>query len=284
MVKITECPRDAMQGIKDFIPTDIKATYINLLLRVGFSRIDFGSFVSHKVMPQMSDTADLVGKLDLSNTNSSLLAIIANLRGAQDATEFDEISVLGFPFSVSETFQLKNTNSTITESLVRVEEISEHCHRKNRTPLVYLSMGFGNPYGDEWSAEVILDYTKQLANLGIKEFVLADTVGVASIEKIDNLYPHLKREFPHCNWGIHLHSTPDTAYEKAKAAIAAGCDHIDSALRGFGGCPMASDDLTGNLATETLLAALDATKTPYDTIDIDMWKEALSYSNNVFPN
>lgn len=284
MVKITECPRDAMQGIKDFIPTDIKATYINLLLRVGFSRIDFGSFVSHKAMPQMSDTADLVGKLDLSNTNSSLLAIIANLRGAKDAAEFDEISVLGFPFSLSETFQLKNTNSTISESLVRVEEISEHCHQKNRTPLVYLSMGFGNPYGDEWSGEIILNYTKQLIDFGIREFVLADTIGIASIEKINDLYPLLKTEFPQCNWGIHLHSTPDTAYKKAKAAIAAGCDQIDSALRGFGGCPMASDSLTGNLATETLLMALKATKTQHSVIDMEAWKEALDYSSNVFPN
>ncbi|MFB5944370.1 hydroxymethylglutaryl-CoA lyase [Albibacterium profundi] len=284
MVKITECPRDAMQGIKDFIPTDIKATYINLLLRVGFSRIDFGSFVSHKAMPQMSDTADLVGKLDLSNTNSSLLAIIANLRGAKDAVDFDEISVLGFPFSVSETFQLKNTNSTITESLLRVEEISELCHQKSKIPLVYLSMGFGNPYGDEWDVEVILNYTNQLVSLGIKEFVLADTVGIASVEKINDLYPHLKTEFPQCNWGIHLHSTPDTAYEKAKAAIAVGCDQIDSALRGFGGCPMASDDLTGNLATETLLTALEATKTSHDVIDMNAWKEALNYSNKVFAN
>lgn len=282
MVEITECPRDAMQGIHDFIPTEVKATYINLLLKVGFSRIDFGSFVSHKAMPQMRDTAQLVDKLDLSATNSELLAIIANLRGAQEAAEFDEISILGFPFSLSETFQLRNTNSTIAESLKRIEEISDLCEKKNKTPLVYLSMGFGNPYGDEWNIEVVADYTKQLAERGINEFVLADTVGISSSEKIKYLYPQLKNEFPDCIWGIHLHSTPDKAYEKAIAAIEAGCDRVDSALRGFGGCPMASDELTGNLATEVLLNALESSKTLYREIDKDAWRKALDYSHEVF--
>lgn len=282
MLRITECPRDAMQGIKDFIPTDVKAKYINLLLKVGFSRVDFGSFVSHKLMPQMRDTAELVGKLDLDSTKSSLLAIIANLRGAQEASEFDEISILGFPFSVSQTFQVRNTNSTIEESLIRVEKIAEHCLKKNKTPLVYLSMGFGNPYGDDWSADVLSKYTEQLIELGIKEFVLADTVGISTTKKIKQIYPQLKEEFPQCNWGIHLHSTPDSAYEKAVAAIEVGCDYIDSALKGFGGCPMASDSLVGNMPTETLLTALEATKTPYEAINKEHWKAAMDYSNQVF--
>jgi len=282
MIKITECPRDAMQGIKNFIPTDVKATYINLLLRVGFSRIDFGSFVSHKAMPQMRDSTELIGKLDLNASRTSLLAIIANLRGAQEAGEFDEISILGFPFSISETFQVRNTNSTISESLKRVEEISGHCQKKNKTPLVYLSMGFGNPYGDDWSADVVSEYTAQLKKLGIREFVLADTVGISTPEKIKYLYPQLKNEFPDCTWGIHLHSKPEDAFEKATAAIDAGCDRIDASLRGFGGCPMASDKLTGNLATENLFAALKASKRPYEEINEESWQEALTYSKQVF--
>lgn len=282
MLKITECPRDAMQGIKSFIPTDVKATYINLLLKVGFSRIDFGSFVSHKAMPQMRDSAELVKKLDIDSSRSSLLAIVANVRGAQEAAEFDEISIIGFPFSISETFQIKNTNSTITESLKRVGEISALCRKKNKTPLVYLSMGFGNPYGDDWSADVVSEYTVQLKDLGIHEFVLADTVGISTPEKIRQLYPQLKKEFPDCSWGIHLHSRPEDAFEKATAAIEVGCDQIDTALRGFGGCPMASDDLTGNLATETLLRALEITETAYEEINKNYWLEAIDYSNQVF--
>jgi len=282
MIKITECPRDAMQGIHSFIPTNVKAHYINLLLKVGFDRIDFGSFVSPKAIPQMQDTAELVNKLEVGDNSTPLLAIIANLRGAQEATQFEQISFLGFPFSVSETFQNRNTNSSIKESLKTVEQIGNHCTRTNTIPLVYLSMGFGNPYGDEWSAEIVSHYAQQLIQLGVKDLVLADTTGNSVPENISYLFPLLKKELPNVQWGIHLHSTQENSAEKIKAALDAGCDQFDTALRGFGGCPMAAEKLTGNIATETLLNVLKEKDHPYAPFNSYAWEQAREYSLKVF--
>jgi len=256
-MKITECPRDAMQGIKTMIPTELKAEYINQLLKVGFDTIDFGSFVSPKAIPQMQDTAQLIKQLDLSNTKSKLLAIIANERGAQDAVAFDEITYLGFPFSISETFQQRNTNSSIAESLIRVEEIQNLCFKKNKQLLVYISMAFGNPYGDTWNSDIVIEWTKKMADLGIKHIALADTIGCSTPENITYLFSNLIPEFKNIEIGAHLHSTKEKAQEKIEAAFKSGCKSFDVAIHGFGGCPMAKDDLTGNMATEDLEAYIN---------------------------
>jgi len=254
MLKITECPRDAMQGIKQMIPTELKAEYLNLLLKVGFDRIDFGSFVSPKAIPQMQDTPEVLKKLNLDGSPSKLLAIIANLRGAQDACAFDEISFLGFPFSISETFQQRNTNSSIAESLKRVEEIQALCQKNGKNLLVYISMAFGNPYGDRWNAEIAINWCKKLEALGIRHLALADTTGSSSPQSIDLLFSSLIPELKNVEFGAHLHSVPEQSLEKIEAAYASGCRHFDVAIHGFGGCPMAKDDLTGNVSTESLEA------------------------------
>ena len=253
-MKITECPRDAMQGIKQMIPTELKAEYINQLLKVGFDTIDFGSFVSPKAIPQMQDTAEVLKQLDLSKTRSKLLAIIANARGAGDACKFDEITYLGFPFSISETFQQRNTNSSITESLDRVEEIQDLCLKHKKQLVVYISMAFGNPYGDEWSSEIVIKWTKHLAEMGIKIIALADTIGCSTPENITYLFSNIIPEFKDVQIGAHLHSTREKAMEKIEASWKSGCRSFDVAVHGFGGCPMAKDDLTGNMATEDLEA------------------------------
>ena len=252
MIKITECPRDAMQGIKAQIPTNLKADYINQLLKVGFDTIDFGSFVSPKAIPQMQDTADVLKQLNLSATKSKLLAIIANTRGAQDACAFEEISYLGFPFSISETFQQRNTNSSIQESLIRVEEIQGLCLKHNKKLVVYISMAFGNPYDDVWNPEIAINWCKKLHGLGINFLPLADTIGCSTKENITQLFSALIPELKNVQFGAHLHSTRPTALEKIDAAYKSGCRNFDVAVHGFGGCPMAKDDLTGNLATEDL--------------------------------
>jgi hydroxymethylglutaryl-CoA lyase len=252
MMKITECPRDAMQGIKTLIPTELKVEYINQLLKVGFDTIDFGSFVSPKAIPQMQDTAKVLDMLDLSAGNTDLLAIIANLRGAQDACAFEEITYLGFPFSISETFQQRNTNASIEESLLRVEEIQRLCLKKKKKLLVYISMAFGNPYGDAWHADIAIDWCKRLDRLGIKHLALADTTGSSTPETISQLFGALLPELTKTQLGAHLHSTKDKSLEKIKAAYESGCRNFDVAIHGFGGCPMAADDLTGNIATEDL--------------------------------
>lgn len=251
-MKIIECPRDAMQGIKQMIPTDLKVNYINSLLKVGFDTIDFGSFVSPKAIPQMQDTADVLKRLDLSTTKSKLLAIIANTRGAQDACKFDEIRYLGFPFSISETFQQRNTNSSIAESLIRVEEIQNLCVQHKKELVVYISMAFGNPYGDDWNSEIVINWTKKLSELGVKIIALSDTIGVSNRENISYLFSNIIPEFKNVEIGAHLHSTKEKAQEKIDAAFKSGCQRFDVAIHGFGGCPMAKDDLTGNLATEDL--------------------------------
>ncbi len=253
-LKIIECPRDAMQGIKEFIPTTTKVSYINELLKVGFDTIDFGSFVSPKAIPQMRDTEEVLKNLDLSKTNSKLLAIVANERGAQDAASFDEIKYLGYPFSVSETFQQRNTNSSIEESVKRLEKINTIATKSNKELVVYLSMGFGNPYGDEWSPEVVIDWAEKIADrFGIKIVALSDTIGVAEPGVITSLFNALIPALPHVEFGAHLHTTPDTYHEKVKSAFGAGCRRFDGALKGYGGCPMAKDDLTGNMPTEKMI-------------------------------
>ncbi len=281
MTKLIECPRDAMQGIHDFIPTEIKAEYINLLLKVGFDTIDFGSFVSEKAIPQLKDTSEVLNKLDLSGGKTKLLAIVANLRGVEEAINHPQISYLGFPFSVSETFQQRNTNSGIQKSLETVEKLLNHCEKSNKQTVIYLSMGFGNPYGDPWSNEIVEHWAAELAERGAGIISLADTTGVSSPEKIKYLYPHLVSCFPKIEFGIHLHSTPSTWHEKVEAAWESGCRRFDSSLRGFGGCPMASDNLTGNIATESLISFLEARGEDHG-LDLQKWNEAMDYSSKVF--
>ncbi len=260
MIQVVECPRDAMQGIKAFIPTEKKAEYINMLLKVGFHTIDFGSFVSPKAIPQMRDTAAVLSKLNLDDTNSKLLAIIANSRGAEEASSFDEIQYLGYPFSVSETFQQRNTNRSIEDSLVLVEEMQNLCVSRNKNLVVYLSMAFGNPYGESWDVDIVAKWSEVLANMGIKTLALSDTIGVSSKETITPLFSQLIPEFDEVTFGAHLHTTPQTWKEKVLAAYYAGCTRFDTAIQGFGGCPMAKDDLTGNMPTEKLLSFLNEHK------------------------
>ena len=270
-----------MQGLHGFIPTDKKAAYINLLLQVGFDTIDFGSFVSPKAIPQMRDTAELLAKLDLSNNQSKLLAIIANYRGAEDAVKHSEITYLGFPFSISETFQRRNTNSGIAESFETVKRINELCNTNGKELLIYLSMGFGNPYGDEWNVAIVEDWAGKMVNEGIKTIALADTIGAASSAQITDIYPLLTRQYPDTEFGIHLHSTPNTWHEKIQAAYQSGCKRFDSALKGYGGCPMAKDELTGNIATENLISYLQ-TQNALHELDLDKLKEAMDYSIRIF--
>lgn len=280
-IKLVECPRDAMQGIHDFIPTALKAEYLNLLLQVGFDTIDFGSFVSAKAIPQLRDTAEVLGQLDLSVSSTKLLAIIANLRGAEEAAKHPEISYLGFPFSISETFQQRNTNSSIEKSLETVKGLLELCNKYNKTAVLYLSMGFGNPYGDEWNAGIVQHWASVLVEKGVKILSLSDTTGVSNPEQITTLLPLLRETCPQAEIGLHLHSTPEKRYEKIKAAFNSGCRRFDSAIKGYGGCPMAADDLTGNMATEDVLQYLHAQ--PIDTgLNIDKFREALAFSSRVF--
>ena len=253
-IKLIECPRDAMQGIHHFIPTELKIEYINSILKCGFDTVDFGSFVSPKSIPQMADTAAVLKGLDLSTTKSKLLSIVANERGAKDACAFDEIKYLGFPFSISETFQQRNTNSTIEESLNRVEEIQKLCINYKKELVVYISMAFGNPYGDEWNSDIAIKWCKLLnEKIGIKILALSDTIGVSNPKNIAYMFNALVLELKNVEFGAHLHTTPNTYSEKLTAAYDSGCRRFDGALRGFGGCPMAKDELTGNMPTEKIV-------------------------------
>jgi hydroxymethylglutaryl-CoA lyase len=281
LIKLTECPRDAMQGLHDFVPTAIKVEYINLLLLVGFDTIDFGSFVSPKTIPQMRDTAEVLAKLDLSSTRSKLLAIIANYRGAEDAAQHEEITYLGYPFSISETFQLRNTNTTIHDSFDVIKKIKELSDKRNKELLIYLSMGFGNPYGDDWNVDIVQQWTEKLVNEGVNIIALSDTIGVASADQIKNIYPQLTAQFPKTEFGVHLHSTPDTWLQKVEAAYQSGCKRFDGALKGYGGCPMAKDDLTGNIATENLINYLKS-QNALQGLNYSKLQEALDYSVAVF--
>lgn len=259
-VKIIECPRDAMQGIKTFIPTQQKVQYIQALLRVGFDTIDVGSFVSPKVIPQMADTKEVIQQLDLAATTSKLLTIVANLRGAQQACELDEINYLGFPFSISENFQMRNTHKTIEQSLVVLNDIIELADKHNKEVVTYLSMGFGNPYGDPWSVDVVAEWTEKLAAMGVQILSLSDTIGTSTPETITYLFSNLIPQYPQIEFGAHLHTTKQHWFEKIDAAYKAGCKRFDGAIQGFGGCPMAKDELTGNMPTEKMLSYFTAAK------------------------
>lgn len=253
-VKIIECPRDAMQGIKSFIPTERKIAYIQSLLGCGFDTIDFGSFVSPRAIPQMADTAEVLSGLDLSKSKSKLLAIVANVRGANEASMHQDIDYLGYPFSISENFQMRNTHKTIAQSIDILDEILEIAHATNKEVVTYISMGFGNPYGDPWSVEVVGEWTEKLADMGARILSLSDTVGSSTPEDISYLFKHLIPKYPEVEFGAHLHTTPNKWYEKVDAAYKAGCRRFDGAIQGFGGCPMAKDELTGNMPTEKMLS------------------------------
>ena len=255
-IKLIECPRDAMQGWKNFIPTEKKIEYINSLLKVGFDTIDFASFVSAKTIPQMADTKEVIRNLDpiaIGLGKSKLLAIVANTRGAEEAGEFDQITYLGFPFSVSETFQQRNTNSSIQQSLKRVEEIQNICVNRNKQLVIYISMGFGNPYGDPYSEEIVFDWVRKMVDLGVEIISLADTVGVATPEQVYAMSKFLVDSLPEIEIGVHLHSRPEKSKEKLEAAVNGGCKRFDGALNGIGGCPMANDELVGNMQTELMI-------------------------------
>ena len=282
-VKIIECPRDAMQGIKDWIPTEKKVQYIQALLRCGFDTIDFGSFVSPKAIPQMRDTAEVLGQLDLSNTKSKLLAIVANLRGAQDAVKFPEIDYLGYPFSISENFQMRNTHKTIAESVELLQEILDLAGANNKKVVAYLSMGFGNPYGDPWNVEIVGEWTEKLSAMGVEIISLSDTIGSSTPEIITYLFSNLIPAYPQIEFGAHLHTTPDSWREKVHAAAQAGCVRFDGAIQGFGGCPMAKDDLTGNMPTEKLLSYFQTTK--QDTqVNAILFESAYNEALKIFTN
>ena len=253
-VKVIECPRDAMQGIKTFIPTEQKVRYIQSLLGCGFDTIDFGSFVSPKAIPQMVDTAEVLNSLDLTKTKSKLLAIVANTRGANDASKHEQINYLGYPFSISENFQMRNTHKTIEESVETLKSILEIANYANKEVVTYISMGFGNPYGDPWNVEIVGEWTERLAEMGAKILSLSDTVGTSTPEVIEYLFSNLIPKYPEIEFGAHLHTTPTKWHEKIAAAFEAGCRRFDGAVQGFGGCPMAKDELTGNMPTERMLS------------------------------
>ncbi len=252
-IRLIECPRDAMQGWKNFIPTDKKIAYINALLKIGFDTIDFGSFVSPKAIPQMADTKQVIGNLDLGNSRSKLLAIIANVRGAEEAVMYDQISYLGFPFSVSPTFQLRNTNSTLRESLANVEAIQDLCIKNRKQLVVYISMGFGNPYGDEYNESVVMEWVDKMVELGVGIISMADTVGLATAAQVSSMLEVLIPTYNNTEIGVHLHSTATNWKQKVEAAVKAGCSRFDGAIKGIGGCPMAGDELVGNMDTELMI-------------------------------
>jgi hydroxymethylglutaryl-CoA lyase len=270
-----------MQGIHDFIPTSLKAEYINRLLKVGYDTIDFGSFVSPKAIPQLRDTAEVLSALDLSQTSSKLLAIIANVRGGEDAVKFEEINYLGFPFSISETFQQRNTNSSIDQSLKTVEQLQSLCVNNKKELVVYISMAFGNPYGDIWNEEIAFNWVNTIQQLGVKIVAMSDTVGVASPEAINAIFSHLIPALPNVEFGAHLHCTAGNWNQKVDAAFRSGCRRFDAAIKGFGGCPMAEDELVGNLATENLISYLNENKVNTE-LDKAAFTEAMLFSGTVF--
>lgn len=280
-MKLIECPRDAMQGLDHFVPTELKIRYLNALLAVGFDTLDFGSFVSPKAIPQMRDTAEVLAGLNLSKTKTKLLAIVANLRGAEAALSHDSIQYIGFPLSVSETFQQRNTNKTITQALAEVANIQSRCVEAGKEMVVYLSMGFGNPYGDAYTPELISEFVAHLVALGVKIIAPSDTVGSSTAEAIETLFRQLIPAFPTIEFGAHLHARPGEADAKVRAAVRAGVQRIDGALRGFGGCPMAADDLTGNLPTEEMIQTLSASGVSV-AINKEALQKALMLSAGVF--
>ncbi|MDT0678262.1 hydroxymethylglutaryl-CoA lyase [Autumnicola musiva] len=280
-IKLIECPRDAMQGIKSFIPTEKKVQYIQALLRCGFDTIDFGSFVSPKAIPQMADTAEVLKQLDLSNTQSKLLAIVANTRGAQDACVHEEIGYLGYPFSISENFQMRNTHKTIAESVEILKEILEIAGNSNKEVVAYLSMGFGNPYGDPWNVEIVGEWTEKLSAMGVKILSLSDTIGSSTPDIIDYLFSNLIPKYPKIEFGAHLHTTPSSWHEKVDAAYKAGCYRFDGAIQGFGGCPMAKDELTGNMPTERMVSYFTSKKANHN-IKMGSFESSFNEASKVF--
>lgn len=280
-IKLIECPRDAMQGIKTFIPTEKKVQYIQALLRCGFDTIDFGSFVSPKAIPQMADTAEVLSRLDLSTTQSKLLAIVANTRGAKDASLHKEINYLGYPFSISENFQMRNTHKTIAESVEILKEILEIANNTNKEVVAYLSMGFGNPYGDPWNVEIVGNWTEKLSAMGVKILSLSDTIGSSSPENINYLFSNLIPKYPQIEFGAHLHTTPSKWHEKIDAAYKAGCLRFDGAIQGFGGCPMAKDELTGNMPSEKMLSYFNSKKADTN-IKMTSFESAYNEASNIF--
>lgn len=282
-IKIIECPRDAMQGIKTWIPTEDKIRYINQLLKVGFDTIDFGSFVSEKAVPQMKDTAEVLRRLDLTNATSRLLAIVANERGAESACQFDEIHYLGYPFSISETFQQRNTNASIDQSIKRVEAIQQLCLKHKKELIIYISMGFGNPYGDPWNPEIVYSWSSKLHHdIGIRTLALSDTVGAATPEIVTSIFSSIIPALPLVEFGAHLHSTVETCNEKLEAAFKAGCRRFDGAIKGFGGCPMAEDELTGNMPTEKMLDYFVDAGIPMNLNESE-FQEAMVIASRIFP-
>jgi len=281
-VKVIECPRDAMQGIKQFIPTKQKVQYIQSLLRVGFDTIDFGSFVSPKAIPQMVDTVEVLAQLDLSKTSSKLLSIVANLRGAEAACQHPEIDYLGYPFSISENFQMRNTHKTIAQSVLILQDILDLAHKHNKQVVVYISMGFGNPYGDPWDVDIVGEWTERLSNMGVNILSLSDTVGTSNPENIAYLFSNLIPKYQDIEFGAHLHTTPSTWFEKVDAAYKAGCKRFDGAIQGFGGCPMAKDELTGNMPTEKVLSYL-TTKNAHD-LNALYFESAYNEATKIFTN
>jgi hydroxymethylglutaryl-CoA lyase len=282
-IKIIECPRDAMQGIKTFIPTDLKTNYIQSLLRVGFDTLDFGSFVSPKAIPQMRDTKEVLDELDLSGTRTKLLSIVANLRGAEMACSIDSIDYLGFPFSISENFQMRNTHKTISESEIVLKDILEITKKLNKKLVVYMSMAFGNPYGDPWDVDIVGEWADRLQSMGVEILSLSDTIGSSKPESISYLFSNLIPKFPHIEFGAHLHTHPNSWYEKLNAAYNAGCYRFDGAIQGFGGCPMASDSLTGNMPTEKIISYFNSEN--IDTqIDVLPFESAHNSASKLFSN
>ncbi len=281
MIKVIECPRDAMQGMEDFIPTESKIQYIRQLLKVGFDTIDFGSFVSPKAIPQMRDTDEVLAQLDIRKSKSKLLAIIANTRGAEQAATYGSISYLGFPLSISETFQQRNTNKSIPEALNTLAEIKEVCVKANKKLVTYISMGFGNPYGDPYSSDLVSQFVEILITLGADVISLADTIGAATAEQIRILFQSLSSSYPQQEIGVHLHSNPATSLEKIKAAYDAGCRRFDGAIYGFGGCPMAEDKLVGNMATEKIVGFLKDQGEELPGINQDEFEKAMILANKI---
>ena len=280
-VKLIECPRDAMQGIREFIPTEKKVQYIQSILRCGFDTVDFGSFVSPKAIPQMKDTAEVLSQLDLSTTKSKLLAIVANTRGAQDASVHDEIQYLGYPFSISENFQMRNTHKTIAESVEVLQEILEIASKSNKEVVAYLSMGFGNPYGDPWNVEIVGEWTEKLAAMGVTILSLSDTIGSSTPDIIEYLFTNLVPKYPEVEFGAHLHTTPAKWHEKVDAAYKSGCRRFDGAIQGFGGCPMAKDELTGNMPSEKMLSYFNQKKA--DTgLKMTSFESAFNEASKIF--
>ncbi len=281
MIKLIECPRDAMQGWPHFIPTTKKIIYINSLLKIGFHTIDFGSFVSPKVIPQMADTKDIITKLEVQSTKSKLLAIVVNERGAEEAVIYDAITYLGFPFSISETFQLRNANSTIEQSVERVEEIQNQCIKNQKQLVIYLSMGFGNLYGDAYNENILLHWADEMIKREIKIISLADTIGVATPQQISFALNILIPQYPNIEFGVHLHSTISNRKEKLEAAVNAGCKRFDGALKGIGGCPMAQDDLVGNMQTEFMISFFEE-KNLINSLNKDALAESLQLASEIF--